>query len=268
MDVVSTARVVRRRWYAALIGLVCTLAGCAVVLSMAPTYEASSVLVLLAPNTPPAAAPTPGAATPGPVNPYQAFDSSITVTADLMSTQVMQPKVVDALVRRGASPDYTVATDPDTGGPTVTITAKASTPDQALVTARLVSDEFRRQLTVRQSDAGAPANSLITASAVVTPTTADRLVSSRIRALVAVIAVGMALSICLALGAEAVALGLERRRERAASLGPPDDGAGSPAESTESPGDHSAAYTADQTAEMTAEAEPVGARVSEAGAWR
>jgi capsular polysaccharide biosynthesis protein len=249
MDLVSTARIVRRRWYAAVVGVVCTLIGTAVVLTMAPTYEATSVLVLLAPNTPSAATTTPGAA-PAPVNPYQAFDSSITITADLMSTQVMQPRVVDELVRRGASPDYTVATDPDTGGPTVTITAEAATGQQAVATTRLVSAEFRRQLTERQAQAGAPRSSLITASPVVTPTSADRLVSGRIRALVAVLGVGMVLSIGLALVAEAVALGLERRRTRRA---PP------------APSAHDA--TIPSTVESL-EPEPVGARVSEAGPLR
>lgn len=249
MDLVSASRIIRRRWYAAAIGLLCTLAASAIVLSMAPTYEATSVLVLLAPNTPAAASATPGAA-PAPVNPYQAFDSSITFTANLMGTQVMQPKVVDTLVLRGASPDYTVATDPSTGGPTVRITAKASTGHQALATTRLVSAEFRRQLTERQADAGAPASSLITASAVVTPTTADRLVSGRIRALVAVIGVGVVLSICLALGAEALALGRERRRERQASL---DASGGAPAESS---------------ADDPGAVEAVGVAGSGAGAWR
>lgn len=248
MDLVSTARIVRRRWYAMVVGLVCTLVAAAFVATMAPTYEATSVLVLLAPNTPSAAATTPGA-TPEPVNPYQAFDSSITITADLMSTQVMQPKVVDALVRRGASSDYTVATDPDTGGPTVTITAKAPTGHQALVTTRLVSAEFRRQLTERQAEAGAPASSLITASAVVTPTSADRLVSGRVRALVAVLGVGLVVSICLALVAEAVALALERRRARQATLAAPVDDA---AASNGEPG----------------VPERVPARASEAGSWR
>jgi hypothetical protein len=249
MDLVKTARIVRRRWYAALLGLVCTLAGVGFVVTMAPTYEATSVLVLLAPNTPPAVATPPGA-TAAPVNPYQAFDSSITVTADLMSTQVMQPKVVDSLVRRGASPDYTVATDPDTGGPTVTITAKAPTGRQALLTTGLVSSEFRRQLAARQADAGAPASSLITASPVVTPTAADRLVSGRIRALVAVIGVGAVLSICLALGAETLALGSERRRADQESPGASDDTPAGP------------------TPEEPLVAEQVAATGSVAGSWR
>jgi hypothetical protein len=153
-------------------------------------------------------------------------------------------------VRRGASPDYTVATDPDTGGPTVTITAKAPTGRQALLTTGLVSSEFRRQLAARQADAGAPASSLITASPVVTPTAADRLVSGRIRALVAVIGVGAVLSICLALGAETLALGSERRRADQEAPGVSDDTPAGP------------------TPEEPLVAEQVAATGSVAGSWR
>lgn len=204
MDLVSTARIVRRRWHVVLIGLGLTLAGVATVLAMPPTYQSTSVLVLLAPNTPPAVTPASGIV-PRPVNPYQAFDGSITITAQLMSTQLTQPGVVDTLVGKGASPDYTVEPDLETGGPTVTITAKASSPEQARLTTRLVSAEFRRQLTARQTAAGAPAESLISASTVVAPTPADQLISGRIRALVAVLAVGAVLSLGMALAADAIA---------------------------------------------------------------
>lgn len=217
MDLVKTARIVRRRWYMVMIGALFTLIGAAVVLMLPPTYEASSILVLLAPTSPTAtASPTDG--TPAPVNPYQAFDSSITITANLMSTQVTQPQIVDAMVAKGASPDYTVGTDPTTGGPTVTITAQAPTPSQALLTTHLVADEFRRQLTARQKGAGAPSRSLITASPVVTPTNADRLVAGRIRALVAIFGVGAVASVCLALAAEAIA---DQRRRKQAALDRP-----------------------------------------------
>lgn len=245
MDLVKTARIIRRRWYAVLIGVLCTLGGVAFVVTMPPIYEATSVLVLLAPNTPATVTTGPGAAA-GPVNPYQAFDSSITITATLMGTQVMQPTVVDALVRQGASPDFTVATDPNTGGPTVTITAKASTPSQALITTRLVTDEFRRQLNQRQAEAGAPESSMITASPVVTPSTANRLVSGRIRALVAVLAVGMVVSICLALAAESMALARDRRRDRRLPSG---------------------GSSTDPSSSGTVGAESIGAQPTEAASW-
>ncbi len=212
MDLVNAARIVRRRWYAVLAGVVLTLVGAGVVWSLPPTYEATSVLVLLAPNTPPPVEPGSGLE-PEPVNPYQAFDSSIVVTADLMSTRVTQPEVVDALVRRGASPDYTVGRNLDSASPIVTITARAKTPDQATGTARLVTTEFRTQLLEQQTAAGAPERALITTSSVVTPTRADELVSGRVRALVAVIGVGTVLSICLGLLAEAIATSRQRRHD-------------------------------------------------------
>lgn len=212
MDLVKIMQVAWRRWYVVAVGIVVTAIGGLAVLSMPPTYEATSVLVLLPPNTPPAVA-TPTAGEPAPINPYQAFDGSITITAELMSTQLTQPSVVDALVQAGATPDYTVATDPETGGPTVTITAKTRSASQAIATTRLVSEEFRRRLTERQRAAGAPADSLITASAVVTPAHADKLVSGRNRALVAVAAVGAVISIVAALVVDHIAAARRAKRD-------------------------------------------------------
>lgn len=220
MDLVSVARVARRRWQVVVVGLVLTCVGVAALLVMPPTYEATSVLVLLAPSTPPPAT-SPTGSVPAAVNPYQAFDSSIAVTAGLMATQLTQPGVVDRLVRRGASPDYTVTTDPDTGGPTVTITAKDRKPGTALATTRLVSTEFRRQLAASQIAAGAPKGSLISASVVVTPSRADPLVSGRNRALVAVLAIGLAISICAALAVDTLLMHRARKQAERNPAPPP-----------------------------------------------
>lgn len=230
MDLVNVAKIAWRRWYAVLVGVVLTAAGAGLVLTLPPTYEATSVLVLLAPNTPaPGAIPTGEDAPDDPtVNPYQAFDGSITVTAELMSTEMTQPRVVADLVARGASPDYQVTTDPDTGGPTVTITTRAGSAAEALKSTRLVTSEFHRQLEARQLTAGAPTGSLITASEVVDAVQADQLVSGRIRALVAVLAVGTVASIVLALAVDAIANARRRRRDRSDPPGSPATPGGDP----------------------------------------
>lgn len=225
MDLVSVARVARRRWQVVVAGVAATCIAVIVLLVMPPTYEATSVLVLLAPSTPPPAT-SPTGSVPAAINPYQAFDSSIAVTAGLMATQLTQPGVVDRLARRGATPDYTVTTDPDSGGPTVTITAKDRNADTALRTTRLVSTEFRRQLAASQVAAGAPKGSLISASVVTAPTHADRLVSGRNRALVAVLAIGLVISICAALAVDTLLTHYARQyAERNPAPPPPRRGA-------------------------------------------
>jgi hypothetical protein len=221
MDIVRAAQLVRRRWQAVAAGLVVTVIGVAVVTQMPPKYQAKAVVVLLAPSTTTAGTgPTPE---PVRVNPYRVFDDSLRITAEVLSTQLAQPEVVTALVARGASPHFSVEVDPS-GGPTVTITADSPDAGRAIETVALVRTELAAKLASRQTSAGAPPGALISVADVITPTSASKLVSGRVRALVATIGLGIVGSLCLALLTDVILAERDKRRARREDLTAHGDG--------------------------------------------
>ncbi|HVX19517.1 MAG TPA: hypothetical protein VHA73_15960 [Acidimicrobiales bacterium] len=231
MDLWRVGRTLRRRWYLTALGVGLTVIVAAVTLaSTPPVYEAKSVIVLLGPSRPPADTPTVDTGKPlvaGAVNPYRTFDGSITTTAQVMSEVMKQPEVVAALRRQGASGDFAVDSDA-TGGPTVTISGRASSAGKALHTSRLVVAEFRIELAHRQAAAGAPDNTLISASDVVVPHGATLLTKTRNRALAAIVTLGLAATVGLVVIADSLVEGRRGRRmsndtagRRRPVIGPP-----------------------------------------------
>jgi hypothetical protein len=223
MDIVRAAQLVRRRWPAAAAGLLATVIGVAVLTQMPPKYQAKAVVVLLAPST------TTAGSGPEPelvrVNPYRVFDDSLRITAEVLSTQLTQPEVVAPLVARGASPQFSVEVDPS-GGPTVTITADSPDAAKAIKTVALVRAELAAKLASRQTSAGAPPGGLISVADVVTPTSASKLVSGRVRALVATIGLGIVGSLGLALLADVILVERDKRRARHEELTAREGGGG------------------------------------------
>ena len=72
------------------------------------TYTSQSTVVLLASQH---ASKVVGG------NPYLAFDSSLTLTADVVRREVMDPRTGQDLAKRGYTASYAVVDAPDTSGP-------------------------------------------------------------------------------------------------------------------------------------------------------
>src|SRR6478672_12252043 len=113
MYFMDAVRLLMRRWYVALIGLVLIAGGAAYALTSVPTqYQASGEMLFLLP--PASTGPTT------PSNPYINLVPGLTTTASLIATEAMTKDVSAELVKRGFTSEYSVALVPATG-PLLTI---------------------------------------------------------------------------------------------------------------------------------------------------
>lgn len=209
LDFLTAISVVIRRWYIVLpVLLASAFITVNVVKSVDPTYQASGSVLLASPGL--ARSPNGPA-----VNPFTNIDYSSGVVASIVA-QLMQDRTVkERLVAAGADPNYTLSTP---SAPTISVESTAARPALAVDTVNLVIRGIQDELATRQRDAGGPPETWIRAIVLTSPTEADRLVSGKIRALTALIAVGLVAAVTLAFLTESVSVGRRRRAsERAAN---------------------------------------------------
>lgn len=102
----ESLRIWRRQWILTAVLLIVALAGIATALVKLPrTYQSESSVVLLASRS---------AARPNGGNPYLTFSPSLTLTADVLSRELMAPGIIQDLAARGFRDAYTVALAPYT----------------------------------------------------------------------------------------------------------------------------------------------------------
>ena len=221
MDLFTTIRILLRRWYVVLPALLLTAGGAAFTMkTVSPSYEATGAVVLLGPAT--AGAPVAGEPTPPPVNPYLEFGGALETTGEILSRSLMSESTVERLAKQGATATYEVGTGSEGGSPIVNVIATGPDETAAKRTVSIVIAEVRNELERRQEAAGAPASQFIRVEDVTVPTNAARMAGSTLRAVAAVMALGLALSFGLGFMAEAIAV----RR-----AGGPPTGPGAPAAS-------------------------------------
>jgi hypothetical protein len=96
----------RGHWILTLVLLVATLAGAGAAAKLLPrTYQAEGSVVLLASRA---------VSKPNGGNPYLSFSPSLTLTADVLSRELMAPATVTYLASMGYTGSYTVTLAPDT----------------------------------------------------------------------------------------------------------------------------------------------------------
>jgi len=106
MEPTKSLRTRRGRWLLTAALLLLTLIGVIVALvELPPTYQAESQVVLLA---------SPVASRPNGGNPYLSFTPALTLTADLVSRELMSPSTASSLAASGYPDSYTVALAPYT----------------------------------------------------------------------------------------------------------------------------------------------------------
>ena len=205
MDLFTTIRILFRRWYVVLPALLLTVGGAAFTFkTVAPSYEATGAVVLLGPAT--AGAPVAGEPSPPPVNPYLEFGGALETTGLILSRSLMSEATVTRLATQGASATYEVGTGSDGGSPIVNVIATGADEAAAKRTVTIVIAEVRNELKRRQEAAGAPASQFIRVEDVTVPTNATKMAGSTMRAVAAVMALGLALSLGLGFMAEAIAV--------------------------------------------------------------
>ena len=174
----------------------------------APEYKVSSSYVLINPPPPPTAdqiARNPALGRINPNNPYTQF-SDQSVIVSLMSSSLSADAIRKQLVSQGADSRYTVTPDLQLGYSSLVIQIEGtgSTPQAAVHTAELVGAALGRELDRVQTSQGVDPHYRITAQQVVAPDSPSQQLSSRLRPLVGVLAIGAILLLLAVSAAEAL----------------------------------------------------------------
>jgi hypothetical protein len=194
MDVLAIVRALKRHWRLTVpIAVLVAFVGGYVAFFTPASYEATASYVLFTPPAP----PTPEEIAANPAlglvhadNAYARMDPAVVV--DLVAKRVNNDATRSRLLAAGADGGYEV----NAGGvfgvssPTVDITGTGDSAARAITTAKLVGAEFERNLHELQVAQGTDENYMVKAVDIDPPTSATQKVSSRLRAVVAVLGLG------------------------------------------------------------------------------
>ncbi|HST64959.1 MAG TPA: hypothetical protein VLM05_07200 [Mycobacteriales bacterium] len=179
----SNWRLLFRRWYVVILGLLATGVLCFLAVQVVPVkYQATSAVVLLPPET---------ATTQQGGNPYLALgglDTVSGVVAKAMADRNVQLGIRDA----GGTGSYTLVPDLAAGGPVLLITVEDTTPGGALATLDVIAKQLPRTLASLQTSTGVRESSLIRSKPITRDDVAQPVRKSQIRALFAAAAAGLA----------------------------------------------------------------------------
>ena len=213
MDLASIIATVWRHKLATIPVIMLTLLGVFYVFAIkAPVYEASAgVLLIPAPSAPSAAqiAADPALGNVDASNPYLIY-GDLGVAADAVISQVSSPSDQQALIQAGADPRYQVALSTAPGNPPIiTITGVGRSPQEAIKSADLVMAAVSTDLRQLQQAQHVNSKYMITADDILLPTKTQTSLSSKLRTLIAVLAIGA----ILLLIAVSVSQTVQRRRD-------------------------------------------------------
>jgi hypothetical protein len=216
VDLWDFLRILARRWFILIPGLIVVFEGAFLVTSRAGTqYQATGSVLLVAPSPTAANSKTPSA--PVPTNPY--FPGSLDLSASLMvRVMTTDDATVSRLHKAGATANYTIITGTGPGtenhSPVISISASGASSPEVLATIHVVSKGVQQVLTERQQASGAPSQNWIRAEILTVPEQATRVIGSAVRTFVAVAGLGTAGVILLVFLIEGL---LERRQARRTS---------------------------------------------------
>jgi hypothetical protein len=217
MDLLAIARKIWLYRVVTLPVLILTLlGGLYVVVIKSPEYEASSSYVLIQPPPPPTQediAMDPSLGRINADNPFTRFTDQSAVVG-VLASRLSNESSRDALSEKGADKRYTVAPSSEfsTSSLLVEITGVGSSPEQAVGTAELVGAALVRELDDLQATQNVAQDYRIQAQPVTAPDAAQLQVSSTLRPLVGVLAMGGILLFVVVSAAEALSsLGLSFR---------------------------------------------------------
>jgi len=209
MDMKQSLQAMRRRWYLVGLLLLLTFAGIAYLGHKPGPYQAVSQVVFLASKD---ASKTSG------YNAYLSFGQSLSVTADLVRRDVMDPRTAMQLASQGFTGAYQVADDPATSGPVLDITVIASSKAETEQTLQAVTNEIGVKLNELQANVNQ--YNKITGLTISFDPTPSLYTSKKVRPLVVVLGLGLVLSIAIPLAVDAAILRRRANGTRGAEAGP------------------------------------------------
>lgn len=186
----TSLRAWRGRWILTAVLLLLTIAGAVTALAKLPrTYQANASLVLLASRA---------ASKPNGGNPYLSFNPSLTLTADVLSRELMAPGTASYLSSQGFSDSYTVTLatyTTQTTGSVLLVTVNGHDPDSVEATMIGVIDQISRRLAGLQNGIGA--SDRVRAQTLSMPANASLSVSQTARPLAVLAGLGLVISFCV-----------------------------------------------------------------------
>jgi|HubBroStandDraft_6_1064221.scaffolds.fasta_scaffold99752_2 hypothetical protein len=206
MEVMGWRRILRKRWWLALLLVLLTLAATAALAARPGPYTAESQIALL---------PSKHISLPAGGNPYLSFGDSDTLTADLLRRELTAPAAVTRLAAAGYSSSYLVVDDTATAGPVLDITVTGNS--KAMVEHTLLGVTAAASTTLAGMQASLSPSEQITSIVVSIAPEAKLSVGKKARTLIVVLAVGLVLAIVLPQAFDAAA---SRRRARRFGITP------------------------------------------------
>ena len=209
-------RKLRRRRYAVLPLVGLTIAVTVAVGRAIPTvYQARSTISLLAAQS---GARNSTGQTPH-QNPFLAFDSSITDTADLLTRRLESPAAAAHLQAMGVTGSYAAALAANAPGPFITLSVTGTNPGQVTTWLHSLLDYAAQQLAVIQTQAAVPPALMIRSFVIIAPAQPAAQPTRKLVPVLEVALAGLALSVLLVLLAESIA-GIRRARRVTATANP------------------------------------------------
>jgi capsular polysaccharide biosynthesis protein len=208
VDLRTLLQILVRRWIVVIPTIVvAVLVGQQMLSSVKPEYQAKGSVILLAPVT--RGTEPLGIQTPNPVLDIPAaLDKSSLALAEILNDEPQKATIR----RQGLSDDYEVTVNAD--APILDVTAKSDRRPVAVETAKAVLDMAKAQLTIREAAIGVAPEARIHTDVLSVPAKAATVNAAKTRALVALIALGIAATLSVALLVESWASSPARRDRR------------------------------------------------------
>ncbi|WP_067452494.1 hypothetical protein [Actinomadura macra] len=212
MDLLDWVGTLLRRWWLTVPLLLVALVGSGAIALVTPyKYEAKATAVLLA---------SPVQAKEAGGNPWLVFDSSLTVTAEVVGREMMDEQTAAALRAKGLTATYMVGVAPDSTGPVLAIevTGTDAAGTKATLDALLATVPLR--LAKLQAQEAVTPRAQIKMNVISASPKAALVATDKIRLVVMTLFLGLAVTVAVPLFAEV--LSERRRRGRDAPKSPPD----------------------------------------------
>ena len=143
-------------------------------------------------------------------NPYLQL-GGLTTAVDVLARALNDPRVHDQIIKPGEAGDYLAQRDFLTAAPLLVVTAEATNANRARDIRDAVLQAAPEVLSELQATVGVPADSRLTMETIVSDGSADLVYKTVLRSIIAVVVLGLALSLLLAAAVDAW---LIRRRAR------------------------------------------------------
>ncbi|HEY7483804.1 MAG TPA: hypothetical protein VH912_05020 [Streptosporangiaceae bacterium] len=207
MDLLDSVRVLMKRWWLTLPLLALTLIGVIGTAIVMPwTYRSEATVVFLSSQLQSKQAGG---------NPWLAFDSSLTVTAEVVGREMMDERTAAGLRQQGNTAKYTVGIASDSTGPVLVIESEGAKPAVVQNTLKALLAQIRTRLDAIQTQGGVNPYARIRLSTVSASTEPQLMAKSKLQLLIMGLAVGLALTIGVPLTVESMV-----RRFRGVPSGP------------------------------------------------